>query len=150
MNTTFVVDWDGTCVENTYPDQGDWQEGARDALYLLDRLGTVIIYSVRIAPVKPFLRGIVPPAGSEEPFEDNQPEREYAYIRSMLDQAGLGHVEIWQRAYKPPAFVYIDDRAVHHTGSWKDTIEEVLGRFNNESSHPTSPPRERRELTGTG
>ncbi len=27
--------------------------------------------------------------------------------------------------HKPPAFVYVDDRAVHFTGNWEDTIQQI-------------------------
>lgn len=129
-NTTFVIDWDGTCVENKYPEQGDWLPGAVNALHLFDRLGTAIIFSVRIAPVKPFTEGkAIPHPGTETPFDDGQPEREIAYIQRKLDEANLGHLEIWQRSYKPPAFVYIDDRAVHFDGDWHKTIETVMERM---------------------
>jgi len=124
---TFAVDWDGTCVANKYPEQGEWLPGAVEALYILDQLGTIIIHSVRVAPVKPFTEGrAIPAPGDEEPFTDGQPEREVAYIREMLDEVGLGHVEIWRRPYKPPAAIYIDDRAIRYTGDWDKTIVDVL------------------------
>jgi len=126
---TFAVDWDGTCVALKYPEEGDWLPGAVAALYTLDRLGTVIIHSVRIAPVAPFSEtGGIPAPGEEVPIPE-QAAREVAYIRRMLEEVGLGHVEIWQRPYKPPAMVYIDDKAVRFEGDWRTTIDEVLEKI---------------------
>lgn len=123
---TFAVDWDGTLVENVYPEQGDWLPGAKDALYLFDRLGTVIVHSVRIAPVMP---APGQPFGEMAEFVDYDPSAEVAYIQRMLDEAGLGHIEIWQRPFKPPATFYIDDKAIRFDGDWPTTIEAVMNKL---------------------
>jgi hypothetical protein len=120
-----AVDWDGTCVEDVYPECGEWLPGAVKALRAFDSIGTVIIHSVRVAPVAPFKDGKVPLPGEEVPIPD-QAESEYQYIRSMLDKVGLGHIEIWRRPYKPPADIYIDDRALCFEGDWEDTLREVF------------------------
>ena len=44
----------------------------------------------------------------------------------MLVAEGLGHIEIWQRGYKPPATVYIDNKGVNFDGDWDATLDRVL------------------------
>lgn len=124
---TFAVDWDGTCVEQKWPAQGKWLPGAVEALQTFDRLGTVIIHSVRIAPVKPFTENKgIPKPGEERPIHPHRVRKEINYIQRMLDKAGLGHMEIWQRPYKPPAAIYIDDRALRFEGDWEKTVDDAL------------------------
>lgn len=124
---TFAVDWDGTCVEQVYPEEGDWLPGAVEALRVLDRHGTVVIHSVRVAPVAPFTStNGIPKPGEETPIPE-QSKQEVAYIQRMLDSVGLGHIEIWQRPYKPPAVCYIDDRAIKFDGDWNTALDQALG-----------------------
>jgi predicted phosphatase len=70
----------------------------------------------------------MPKPGEETPIPE-QAKREYAYIRRMLDEVGLEHVEIWQRPYKPPAIVYIDDKAIRFEGDWRATMDMVLEKI---------------------
>lgn len=123
---TFAVDWDGTVVENVYPDRGDWLPGAERALKVLDSLGTVIIHSVRVAPIMPAPGQAF---GGVVEFVEFDPTDEVNYIQGMLDEIGLGHIEIWTRPFKPPASVYIDDKAVRFL-NWEQTIEDTLNILN--------------------
>ena len=43
----FVVDWDGTCVEEVWPGMGDWLPGAVEALRAMSAVGKTVIYSLR-------------------------------------------------------------------------------------------------------
>lgn len=123
MKARFAVDWDDTLVEDNYPDQGPWLPGAVDALYALERLGTVVIFSCRVSPYEH------PAAGNPE---NDVLRREGAVLteinrmKTMLGEVGLGHIEVWTRPYKPPATCYIDNRAVRFTGNWDETLEHVL------------------------
>lgn len=120
-----AVDWDGTCVPSAWPDQPtQWLPGAKKALRALDELGyEIVIWSCRIAPVE---------FPTKERPEDDTPRDqrevldEVDYIELMLDDAGLGHVEVWRRPFKPPAVLYIDDRAHHFDGDWKKAVKAVV------------------------
>lgn len=117
---TFAVDWDGTCVENAYPDMGDWLPGAIEGLQQLDELGTVVIHTCRVAPAS---------FGTEEWRDPLDVAAEIAAIKRMLRKRDLGHVEVWTKPWKPPAFVYIDDKGVHFDGDWGAIIDTVLSRL---------------------
>lgn len=120
MKPRVSVDWDGVCVKNDWPNRPTaWLPGAKRALRALDELGyEIVIFSCRVAPVQ---------YGTDDvPRDPEETAAEIRYIQRMLDRAGLGHVEIWTRPYKPPAVAYIDDRAVAFTGSWRETLRAVI------------------------
>ncbi len=118
MKPRVVVDWDGTCVENDFPDFGDWLPGAVDALRELDSLGLeVVIFSCRVAPME---------FGAEMFWREPEAVKaEVDGIHRMLDAEGLGHLEVWTRPYKPPAIAYVDDRAVPYRGNWREAVLDV-------------------------
>lgn len=110
-----VVDWDGTCVEAVWPDQGDWLPGAVESLHEILANGLeVVIYSTRLAP-----RAI----DEITQVPRQQKEREYRYIRKMLDDAGLTDVSIWRKPWKPGALAYVDDKAIRFDGDWNKVLE---------------------------
>lgn len=115
MKPILAVDWDGTCVEHVWPDEGDWLPGAVDALHSLTDLYEIHVFSCRVAPFE-FLQPDTP-----RPEEDT--EREIAYIRRMLDEVYLQEVQIWTRPFKIPAVAYVDDRGIRFNNNW----EEVVG-----------------------
>ncbi|GIV03992.1 MAG: hypothetical protein KatS3mg015_2822 [Fimbriimonadales bacterium] len=122
MKARFCIDWDDTLVEDRWPDQGDWLPGAVEALHELNRHGDIIIYSCRVS------RWQFPSRRSQEEDVPRDPEdvaRDVERMSKMLQSIGMGHVEIWQRDYKPPASVYIDNRAVNFNGDWEDTLRRV-------------------------
>lgn len=119
-----AVDWDGTCVEGVWPDEGRWLPGAKKALRALDELGyQIVIYSCRVAPWA-FPSAATP--SEDVPRDPTETAREIAYIERMLEEAGLEHVEVWTRDYKPPAILYVDDRAYHFDGDWKKAVKAVI------------------------
>ena len=120
---TVCLDWDGTCVENKWPDMGDWMPGAVEAIERLHHSGLkLIVFSARLSPINPFL-------GTDRPPIEVMVETDR--VRGMLDEAGLYYVDIWTSAGKPGAFVYVDDRAERYhgrPGSWAKLAEKIILR----------------------
>jgi hypothetical protein len=110
------VDWDGTLVDdNKWPEMGDWLPGAVGALRELAlHYEEVVIFTCRTAPVE---------------LDEVTPRSSHAQINlieRMLHDARLPwSVYVWTKPYKPPAEVYIDNRAVKFAGYWGDTLEEI-------------------------
>ena len=120
MKPLIAVDYDGTLTENAWPHHGDWKPGALEALRELVKHARVTIFTVRIAPME--LDEI-----TERPVQLVQ--QEVNTIRQRLDDAGLREVTIWQKNYKPPAILFIDDRAIHFNdrpGAWKAILTKSL------------------------
>jgi hypothetical protein len=116
MTYTFAVDWDGTLVEGLWPEMGDWLPGAIAALHKLDTMGTVVIHTCRVAPFEI----------DNKTWRDSKVTSEAVReVHAMLEAEGLGHIEVWVRPYKPPALVYIDDRAIRFTGNWNRVLADV-------------------------
>lgn len=122
---TAIVDWDGTCVPNAWPDRpNEWLPGAREALReLLDAGWDVKIHSTRLHELDVSL--------------DPNPTRDedLAYVRSMLDEADLQEVGICAES-KPPAAVYVDDKNLRFSGDWDETLGAILR--SNIERHPNS------------
>lgn len=116
----FVVDWDGTCVEEIWPGMGDWLPGAVDALKRLAAEGKTVVYSVRCCLDE--MDSVTPRGPEDVAFE-------VARVRRKLDSAGLRHIEIFPPDRgKPPARFYIDDRAIRFNGDWDAVLKEVQER----------------------
>ena len=112
----YVVDWDGTCVEEVWPGMGDWLPGAVDALRELSFRGKTVIYSLRCHEYE------MDDVTLREP---GAPRAELNAIRKMLDEAGLENVEVYANGRgKPPGRFYIDDRAIHFK-SWDQALTEI-------------------------
>lgn len=115
---TVVVDWDGTCVPNAWPERPtEWLPGAKEALReLLDAGYNVQIHSVRLHYLDVNMLELNPTR-----------QEDYDYVRGMLDEAGLSEVGISPES-KPPGVAYIDDRGVHFDGDWRKAISALLNR----------------------
>jgi len=116
----YVVDWDGTCVEECWPEQGDWLPGAVEALRQMADDGPVVIYSLRCHLYE---------------MDDCTPRSRDAVaesvrgIRKKLDAAGLHDVRVYPPDRgKPPGKYYIDDRAVEYNGDWTEVLAVVAVR----------------------
>jgi len=114
---TVVVDWDGTCVPARWPEKPtEWLPGAREGLRQLLLLDyEVLIHSARLHA---FDINLIDP----NPTRDE----DFAYIREMLDSAGLEEVGICMDS-KPPAVAYVDDRAVRFDGDWGQVVADLAG-----------------------
>lgn len=126
MNGRYLaaVDWDGTCVEEKWPDMGDWLPGAQKGLKLLAEEGPIIIHTLRTSPVD--LDGVTERDPADVDFEIYR-------IREKLEEIGLGDVPIWTAVGKPPAQFYIDDRALPFNpknpgASWQRVLGRVVFR----------------------
>lgn len=117
-----AVDWDGTCVEGVWPAEGDWLPGAKKALKKLADKYHVYIWSTRIVGVSYY--------DWNEELPASKPASEIAYIRRMLDEAGLQEVDIFigyphVREGKLSAVAYIDDKAIRFEGNWPRTLRQL-------------------------
>lgn len=115
---TIVVDWDGTCVPSAWPERPTkWLFGARAALHRFLELGyEVNIHSVRTHSMAFDCSG-----------PNHERDNDIAYIRKMLDDAGLGEVGIVMDD-KPPAVFYVDDRAIRYDegiGGWPTVLAKI-------------------------
>lgn len=113
-----AIDWDGTCVEEVWPEHGDWLPGAEKALKTLAKHYEIVIFTLRVAHVMP--DGVTPNADIAEQAEA---------IVAKLESIGLHDVEVWQRGYKPTAIRFVDDRAIHFGGNWRPIVRELTARL---------------------
>lgn len=114
---TVVIDWDGTLVEQKWPEMGDWLPGAVEAVEDLLNAGyRVIVHSCRTHSND---------LDDVTPLPDWKVQLEVDAIRAKLDEADLGIVDIYT-SNKPPADAYIDDKAVRFAGNWRATVRGVL------------------------
>ena len=127
---TIIVDWDGTAVPSMWPERPTtFLPGFVDAMHRFHAAGfKVTIFSARLSPYDPWTSERRP-----QPVIDE----EVAYVRSMLDAAGLDFVDIWTKEGKPGGSVYVDDKAERYhgcNGCWKRLADRVLVRLGQEAA----------------
>lgn len=121
VRPNFVIDWDGTCTEDSWPAMGAWREGAVEGLRRLLKLGTVEIDTCRINPYEFGLDGITlrPASVTAEAIQS---------VRNMLDAEGLHEVKIHTTLGKPSGDEYVDNKGRRLPPSkkaWKRLVETM-------------------------
>lgn len=107
------LDWDLWCKDGVhyFP---PIQDGARESLEELRDMGfRIIIHTCRLSPT----------VNKEAPFILE------SLIRQMLMRNMIPFDEIWMESGKPLAHFYVDDRGIHHDGSWERTMAEIKKRL---------------------
>ena len=112
-----AVDFDGTLVEERWPELGDWLPGAVDALKKLAlAYDEVVIFSCRLARM------------DTDEFTPRNNMDQIIAMNDMLEQANIPkNVILWTKDYKPAAEFYVDDKAVRFNGDWDVTTAAVIG-----------------------
>lgn len=112
-----ALDYDGTVVDNAWPEHGDPQKNAAAVIKRLRAKGIdFTIHTCRIAPFD--MEGQRRPGVTVT--------KEVRGIDRKLKQMGLGYINIHQDPWKPGAAVYLDDNAQRHNGDWLETEELLL------------------------
>ncbi|MFJ4672834.1 hypothetical protein [Kitasatospora purpeofusca] len=114
----------GLDLDGTLTQPGPWlggriglpQPGAIDALRTLARHRAVFVYTARSTRWLPEVADWVTWYSGLEAFVDPSPERAY-----WTSSGGT----ILVTNTKLGAAAYVDDRAIHHTGDWADTLAIV-------------------------
>jgi len=124
-----IVDLDGTIIERTWPQLGDFMPGAVDALRRMNDAGlSVVVHSCRLSPLMPDHVTKRDPAVVRTAINE---------VRAKLDSAGLTFVDIYTGHGKPSGIAYIDDRAERYggrPGSWDKVAKKVLMRAGKEAA----------------
>lgn len=112
-----AVDFDGVIHDYT----GGWRGGeiygdpvkdARWAMQHLWRRGhKILIYTCRAYP------GVV---------NGRKVRGKKRELAAWLEQHRIPYDEIWTGRGKPPADIYVDDRAVEFRGDWFSTVDKIL------------------------
>lgn len=113
-----AVDYDGTLVDEKWPDHGDWKPGAVEALHTLRKFSRPIIYTMRASPV--WLDG--------RPMEKTHHRRLVNEVYEQLASVGIRDIEVYTGPGKLGAFRYIDDRAINYNGrpgAWKALTQRI-------------------------
>ena len=106
-----VIDFDGTIVDDMFPDIGDPKDGVIEALNKLKEAGfKITIHSCRTGS---YFKGLLP---------DNQSEN----ITKFMEYHKIPFDQIWIPD-KPIAAAYIDDKAIKYENNW-DEIANNLTR----------------------
>jgi hypothetical protein len=123
-----ALDLDGTLIESRWPGMGEWFPGAKEAVHTLLNAGhSCYIFSARTSSAWP-------------DKSERTPAQVYlaiSSVRTLLDDAGLYEVSIWDGVGKPFWDLLVDDKALYHPGgprSWRITLPKILARVRDEDT----------------
>lgn len=109
-----ALDYDGTIVQNAWPDHGKPLPGAAKSIKQLLNDFDIVIHTCRIAPYD--MEG-GKRTGSEV-------AKEVTAVHAKLRMMGLPWLPIHQDPWKPNADIYLDDKGMHFTG-WQDVNRQI-------------------------
>jgi hypothetical protein len=110
-----LIDFDGTIVDFAYPEIGALKDGVKESLQKIKQMGLQIhIFSSRMSIYV-----------TERP-EDR--EKQVRIIEDFLDENEIPYDKVLN-VDKPPAYVYIDDKAIGYRDNWNDVIKELEESF---------------------
>ena len=120
---TLACDWDGTVVEDAWPEWGKFLPGAVKSLKKLSKKYDIVIHTCRISTIDQ--------DGKRRSRQDVL--EEVLHLRHLLDSSGLGNVRIHTNQNKPSADVYLDNKGLRFEGNWSETTKVLEGMLNAES-----------------
>jgi hypothetical protein len=111
-----VLDIDGTIFTLKWPGLGEWIPGAANFIRTLQGNGyEVMLFSTRLAPTE---------TDEKTPRPERDKAEELNRVRARLAEEGLQDLPIWDKPWKPGGVAYIDDKAVHANGDWRQTLKD--------------------------
>jgi hypothetical protein len=75
-----------------------------------------MLYSTRLAPVE---------TDETTPRPERDKAEELNRVRARLAEEGLQDLPIWDKPWKPGGIAYIDDKAIHATGDWRQALKDL-------------------------
>ncbi len=115
MAQNALIDFDGTIVDFAYPEIGKLKDGVKEALQKIKQMGLNIhIFSSRTSMYV------------NERSKDR--EEQVRIIEDFLNENEIPFDKVLN-VDKPPAYVYIDDKAIGYRDNWDKVIEELEESF---------------------
>lgn len=115
-----ALDYDGTIVDNAWPEHGTPQKDAAAVIKRLRAKG--IDFTIHTCRISPFDMEMQRRPGVSV-------TKEVRAIDRKLKMMGLGYMNIHQDPWKPGAAVYLDDNGAHHDGDWLRSEQIILDRL---------------------
>ncbi len=123
MKYTISVDFDGTIVKYAFPEIGELQPGAKEALIELSKRYTIVISSCRASQL---FRQPKPPVAIPDQIEPC--ERDFVQeMKDFLIREGIpfDRIDMGDEG-KVVAVAYIDDRAHRYDNNWSGICRNLM------------------------